>query len=1583
MIKSIVKIILLLSLLGVWSGQAMARTCTSSASGNWSNVGTWTCSGGNRVPTTADTVTIASGFPVTVDVVTANVTTVTVNSGGILTQSNTLNDAGTLSVAGTLTSTAAMAITGATSVTGSLAITSGAVARIFTGLVTVSGGGTWNNSGNQPVTFQGGLTNNGGTFTAGTGTQTFSTNSQAIGGTTAITIPNLTVTGVTLTNNGTLTASTTLAGTGGLTNSAAGILNIGGTSTITTLTATAAGNTVNYTGAGQTVKATTYSNLNVTGTATNSGTVIVNTALGGAGTLTNAAAGVLNIGGSSTITTLTASAAGNTVNYTGAAQTVLAAAYSNLGLSGSGAKTLTGVSTIGGNLTLSGTATATEAAALTVGGDLTIGASNTFANSTYALNVAGNYTENGTFTPGTGVLTLNGGAAVQTISGAATIGFANLTVSNTGGILLTQNVTVTSAIIGTVTLTSTCPINFIITSNNGGTVQESCTPVCNAPPNIPAGVTVTCVCDNFGRANLNPSTIFGGTWAISDGSTDTTGIYPYINAGTGFLRLTENTANNAKAATVPSIFPAAGNYISVEFNHYAYQGGTTGADGIAITLSDYSIPAVPGGFGGSLGYAQRTDSVPNPPGFAGGWVGVALDEYGNFQNPTEGRVNGPGAIIQSVGVRGPGNGTSGYRWMGGTASSPGGINISADSASATPNPGYKYQVIVDARNAGTGTINVSVNRDATTKNGNTYTSLLSPFNAYTEASYALGQGWISQIVPNFWKISFTGSTGGSINVHEIDSLRICAQSIFPSTGGTASGFSAIDSAYPGSPPAYPNFSTGHIYTKLTGTAFNLYVAALTSTAIQTGYSALSAKYVQVQLVDNSDNGCGPIGARTPNIATCTVKTAVEAGATQIATFASGSNTGVASPNPAFTLNSAYQNLIAVMTECTTSACTTLNPPTRACSADSFSVRPLNIASVTSTGVGYAANTTTAGGTPTFKAGSDNFNLTATTKGVAGFPSKYTGVMKINNLLVQAAISPATVAGVVSPNTFPPAQSGTPSSTASPTAPNGFTYSEVGGFTLPGYDPASDTTSRRGIYDGVDMTSECAPLPMTPAQVNACDALKAGTTWTGIDSPSTQVDCVPDNYSNTLVGGKYGCNFGLMPNLASPFIWEFGRFTPDHFAVSGASLVNRSDLCPGTGCPSTFTYMGEPMTAVFTLTAQAADRSPTKNYTGALAKLNPAVGPLGLAAAYAALSPAAAAGATTLTVDTTVGFVVGDALWIPGAGAGGATLNATVASLTSNTITLSTPIVTAMPPGGVATTGAITADTPSLVVVSAAGINIGDTLTITGAGLAGVNLTVNVTSIVGTTITVTPPALTTVAGAAVTKVVSAVALIERDLTARLTIPSAATGSFAAGVANITAPLMVTRGATTNYYPTLYVGIAPVDSDNVRMAPYDLDAAYAAGNDHALIGSTDVRYGLMKLSNAYGSELLQLPIAVTAQYWNGLNYATNIADSVTTLNATTVTSLNWTNLTAGNWQKLFAASTWAAGATSVVPATASVVFAKGVSSFTLAAPGSAGKTGSVDMTTNAPAYLLTSPGTAARATFGVYKGANEFIYLRENY
>ncbi len=187
---------------------------------------------------------------------------------------------------------------------------------------------------------------------------------------------------------------------------------------------------------------------------------------------------------------------------------------------------------------------------------------------------------------------------------------------------------------------------------------------CLPPSNVPAGVTVGCVCDNFGRATLNPSTIFNSNWLLST-SNGSFGIPKIINQGR--LRLTDASNDNASAATVPGIFPAAGNYISVEFQQYAYNG--SGADGIAVTLSDYSVAPTPGAYGGSLGYAQKTGIN----GFAGGWVGVALDEYGNYENNLEGRAVGAptppcaGLCPDSVGIRGSGSGNAAtatnYPWL--------------------------------------------------------------------------------------------------------------------------------------------------------------------------------------------------------------------------------------------------------------------------------------------------------------------------------------------------------------------------------------------------------------------------------------------------------------------------------------------------------------------------------------------------------------------------------------------------------------------------------------------------------------------------------------------------------------------------------------------------------------------------------------------------------------------------------------------------------------------------------------------------------------------------------------------------------
>ncbi len=209
---------------------------------------------------------------------------------------------------------------------------------------------------------------------------------------------------------------------------------------------------------------------------------------------------------------------------------------------------------------------------------------------------------------------------------------------------------------------------------------------------------------------------------------------------------------------------------------------------------------------------------------------------------------------------------------------------------------------------------------------------------------------------------------------------------------------------------------------------------------------------------------------------------------------------------------------------------------------------------------------------------------------------------------------------------------------------------------------------------------------------------------------------------------------------------------------------------------------------------------------------------------------------------------------------------------------------------------------------------------------------------------------------------------------------AAGSISSGA---TVPAASFVSGTASPTPAFTFTTTPASPTNIYLRATDTDGATsllpAPNSASSVEGGVAVVSGRISISNAYGSELLKLPVYVSSQYWNGTAWVTSNTDSATALNASLVSSSNWTNLTPGNWQKLFPASAWAAGATSVVPATAVFTLVNGVGNFTLAAPG-AGNVGSVDITPNAPAYLL--PANTARATFGVYKGNLNFIYQREN-
>ncbi|WP_339868307.1 PKD domain-containing protein [uncultured Algoriphagus sp.] len=135
------------------------------------------------------------------------------------------------------------------------------------------------------------------------------------------------------------------------------------------------------------------------------------------------------------------------------------------------------------------------------------------------------------------------------------------------------------------------------------------------------------------------------------------------------IRLTGN--NQYQDGYVYLDLPFSPEYgIQVSFEYLSYGGD--GADGIVFFMFDGAYgdlpPSLPfniGGFGGSLGYAPRIEGAVTHPGLSGAYIGVALDEWGNFislESTPPNKPNGlgpnpklPGFMRypHTVGIRGP------------------------------------------------------------------------------------------------------------------------------------------------------------------------------------------------------------------------------------------------------------------------------------------------------------------------------------------------------------------------------------------------------------------------------------------------------------------------------------------------------------------------------------------------------------------------------------------------------------------------------------------------------------------------------------------------------------------------------------------------------------------------------------------------------------------------------------------------------------------------------------------------------------------------------------------------------------------
>lgn len=273
-------------------------------------------------------------------------------------------------------------------------------------------------------------------------------------------------------------------------------------------------------------------------------------------------------------------------------------------------------------------------------------------------------------------------------------------------------------------------------------------------------------------------------------------------------------------------------------------------------------------------------------------------------------------------------------------------------------------------------------------------------------------------------------------------------------------------------------STGHLYTQLAGTAFNIDVVALNaSNAVETSYVTSGTKNVTLEFVDGTGSTA------------CTSRAALSPAVAQTVTF-SASDAGRKSAS--VTINKAYQNLRCRVTDSNSTTVT-------ACSSDNFAVRPTSL-TISSSNANADSNGTSRSATPAIKSGS-NFALTATAD-VTG----YNGTPSIDTSKLSAH-SGATAIGSLS-GSFSVANASTGIAAGS-----AFNYSETGYFRL----------TANGIYDStytaVDSTNgDCTTGFTASGGINACSFGNTSTT-------SYFGRFIPDHFTITAGSNTEGCNSG--------------------------------------------------------------------------------------------------------------------------------------------------------------------------------------------------------------------------------------------------------------------------------------------------------------------------------------------------------------------------------------------------------------------------------------------------------------------------
>jgi|GEM_PF-2145269 len=204
---------------------------------------------------------------------------------------------------------------------------------------------------------------------------------------------------------------------------------------------------------------------------------------------------------------------------------------------------------------------------------------------------------------------------------------------------------------------------------------------CIKRASLAAGMAIAATCVSTATAATVVVEPFGSGWTA--GTTwATSGTYtPQVvtdNAQTPAtaLRLAPGSLNNQVGLLSYATPLPTSEGLDIRFKMAQWAGtinsGSRTADGLTFFLRKGSESSnAPGYLGGSLGYAPYP--AGSHVGLAGGLIGVGFDQWGNFTDTGTDGTNcaglgqaAPGMQDNTIGIRGPGTGTTGYCYLGRT-----------------------------------------------------------------------------------------------------------------------------------------------------------------------------------------------------------------------------------------------------------------------------------------------------------------------------------------------------------------------------------------------------------------------------------------------------------------------------------------------------------------------------------------------------------------------------------------------------------------------------------------------------------------------------------------------------------------------------------------------------------------------------------------------------------------------------------------------------------------------------------------------------------------------------------------------------